>query len=260
MNQNPQVQKLLDSFAKDIKTAEVRRDTAISIADNLEKRNKLALDGLDKQALEHEKALKAKLAKIKAGLEAEIKQLKKLKSDLQDEITALVSRQTELIDLIKALDDERQDLQDQIVIMSHTLADLKAEESVVASEIETNRGLFQNLRQQVAELNKAKDQLIGDNDILGAEVEHLENAIVAADAELQARKIDITKQIKGAEAKLNEALARLTETVDKDRAIRQSWADEHARIDKRIATVRRAEARLSESEARVQELDRYSKL
>jgi hypothetical protein len=45
-----------------------------------------------------------------------------------------------------------------------------------------------------------------------------------------------------------------------DKLIRENWAEEHKKLEKRTDTVRKMEARVASAESRVQELEDYMKL
>src|SRR6266404_9382547 len=104
MSQDPRVQKLLSSFEKDIKAAEGRRDAALAVAEGLEKRNQLAMAGIEKEVLEQKKVLIDKAKSNLGVVKDQITKLQTVKTGLLDEIDELNTTRLDLVDSVGSLE------------------------------------------------------------------------------------------------------------------------------------------------------------
>lgn len=257
---NEQPQKNLNKVREELRVALERRDMARREAAHAEERNARTLaEGKATATKEGLNIIAA--AKGRANLlEEDISKLTDVKSGLMDEIEALnISKAAINKDSLQR-ESKRDELDGTIMEYNQKLTELDIQLVNSSEDLRDYRGKVQALYQDIHDLEITKERAQQDLDVLNDTIDETENRIMDLDATFKDRKQTLEIQIAEVQRKLNAALANLVETENKDKSIRENWADEHRRLDKRTQAVRHMEAKLSDSEARIQELDNYMKL
>lgn len=266
MSQIQQAQKLLDELEphlakvkQEIANAESRKALAKSQADNMEARAKSLLISIEAEAAQRRVELAKEHDEIKTKLDADISKLTSVKHDLEDDIVRLNESQVEIDLSTTQLVQSHSELSVEVAKKTQELDDVNKQLEAKAGSLRDLTVAEENLRASISELENAKVHSTADLEVLSSELEITENRIIEADAEYKARKEYINRQTTEVQRKLVGVLDRLTEAETKDKAIREAWADEYLKLEKRTQAIRKQEARLSDSEARIQELNNYMK-
>jgi len=130
----------------------------------------------------------------------------------------------------------------------------------LAKESEDHKGYIKLLQHDIASLEVTRQRARDDVEALNSEAELLENKIIDLDADFKDRETTTTEQLLDIQQKLKQALQSLHEAQREDKQIRQNWADEHIKHDKRRSELRHLEVKLGKDEKGVQSLDEYMKM
>lgn len=232
-----------------------RRESA-----HLEQRNAQSLADTRVEADKLLKKSDVEAKQLRAVVYAEVAKLTEVKSNLQDEISGLNIAKEKINSEVANFKVRREDVEAQVLSNAEKLAELDEQLIQATEDLMDRRGKIEVLRQEVHELELAKEHSAQDLEILNAAVDETEERIMELDSGYKTRRETLEAQVSEIQRKLNDALANLVDAQNKDKQIRENWADEHRKLDKRTQTVRRMEAKLSDAEARVAELDNYMKL
>lgn len=260
MSELAQVEKLLSELTTELQTSQDRLEMAKREAKTLEERNaRIIADGKDKASRESGKIISIarkdeaivnleilRLTKVKTDLLNVISQLNEDKSAIDKEIIRLNTEEAQLEALAAEKVQKLDELDNQLVESSKDLAD--------------RSGKVEALHEDIRELQNSKQEIVEDLSILESTVNETEERVIRLDADFKSVQSDLNARLDKARYELNQTLSNLTDAQNKDKQIRENWADEHRKLDKRIEVVRRMEAKLSTSEARIQELDNYMKM
>lgn len=262
-----QAQKLLSELEphlkqinQEISDAQKRKALAENTASSLEQRNKLVIADIESKAQKLKDKLQTDHDQLAAELRSEIETLKTVKSNLQKNITKTNKElETSAVDL-QTLESKKEVIDSDIGVCKTTLETIsaqlaEAEENIVAYEAKSA-----NLLAQIEERSDALIHVQQDVEIMDIEATKLEDNIIELDAQFKARKQYLDKQLGELQLKLKNVSDSLQEAQNKDKLMREGWAEERLKLDKREEVVKRVEGRLSDSEARIEELDRYGKL
>lgn len=255
-----ELEPYLKSVQTDIAGAERRLAIAKSTADNLEERNRLVIADINKQAQDKQAQYEEELATRQAEEDAQLAKAKAIKEGMLDEIENLNQTKGQLAKDVDALGETKGNLSADIDVKNHELDELSKDVVAKSATISDQRNFKTSLGAEIHELQVAREQAQSDLDVLDVEVAKLEEQIMELDAQHQARKEVVAKQITVLGTQLQAAQADLAETQRQDKTIRESWVDKTRELDKREQVVRRLEARLSGAEARIIELDNYRQL
>lgn len=241
-------------------TAQHRKEVASIEADNLENRNKIIVESIEQEVSLKKKKLLAEVDEESKALETEIGKLRKVKLELQDKIESLAIAQTELLVEVDGLEAQKKVLENELLILQAKLQENHDEIAQWKDEIRGLQAKKENLEQQIAQLVEGTERINEDLSVLEAESTKLEDQIIEQDTIFKTRKETFEKQLSDLQLKLKNAVQSLEEAQAKDKAMRQAWAEEHFKLEKRTVAVHKMEARVAGAEKRVEELDTYMKL
>lgn len=266
MNQS-QAQKLLtklepylEQIREEISTSERRLSIAKGTADSLESRNKQAIEEIESKAKLRDEALKAESANLKAKLSKDTDKAKQVLNDLIDEVSKLNFKRTDLIAEIDSLTVESDTIKSQVSDKQAELTDIDSKIETGSEDVNSLLAQKENIHAEIKELNDSRDYLKEDLRVLNDEAEIVETNIIEFDAQYKERKKYLDGLLSDTQLKLKKALDSLQEAQDKDKQMREDWADGQMKLDKREQAVRRMEAKVSGAESRIAELGRYDGL
>ena len=259
-NKIQEAQKLLQKLNSDIAAAEQRLEIATNVASSLEGRNKLVIEGIENSSQRREKLVIEQIEEIKETLNDEIAKLKDVKNHLSDEIKRLAKRKSDVEVGLSDIVTAKTNLSDEIIKDSEKKQDLLNEILKLTNEVKEWESKVNNYRGIVRSLSDTKQQLESDIDILRQEHDAIGIEILEEDGKFKDQKEYYQNEIYRLGVEVDKANLRLNELRGQDKAFRESWAEEHLKLDKRTETVRRLEAKLSNAQARIEELERYGAL
>lgn len=186
------LQESLDKTQQDLVSAEKRRGIASSEAQNMENRNRLAVEDLKREIdakrqsalkdLEEEIHLKeqgtAKANKVKLEIEKELEDLSITQTNKLTELQTIT-------DEVKVLMDESQRLDMSVSAAHQQLSDLGTE---IIERRKITKEELDNLNQQINELSLRKQTMERDQEILDHTVEDTERKVIELDAQFKLRR------------------------------------------------------------------------
>jgi len=265
---NPQkAGKLLQDLKQEVslleqqaENAERRRAIAEKTASSLEDRNERAIKAVE-QAVENRRQEIISEAEAQASqIKVDITGLSKTKKRTQDEIVQLNETQAKLTNQVEATREEKRLLDDSLQTAQYQLEYINEALAKKQQQTEDLRREKQTLDNQIKQLVSQRQLINNDLAVLENEATKLEERIIDLDAVFKARKEDYDKQLGEAKKLLDSALSSLQQAQKQDKQVREAWAEEHLKLDKRTKAVQKMEARLAGAEERVRELDNYLKL
>lgn len=197
---------------------------------------------------------------LKSRLESETDKARIVRDALLDEIEELNHKRTASRDEIEELATEADTIKSQLLTDQNRLEDTSEQVSSALETVEALSKRQDSLRGELKELEDSRWVIKEDLDVLNNEAELTENRIIELDTQYKERKAYLDKLLSDTQLKLKEASDSLTEAQNKDKTMREAWAEEHMKLEKREATVRRMEAKVSDAESRIEELGRYDRL
>lgn len=226
----------------------------------MEERNKLAIEKIESQAENRDKILKDESEVLKNKLKSDTNKAKRVLNDLTKEIEEQAIEQSKILEQTEELTSELyakkshlDDLRTELETVSHKLTDNSEEVNSLLSRKE-------NLLAEIKEAEDSRTYIKEDLEVLNNEAETVENKVIELDAQFKARKKYLDGLLSNTQLKLKEASDSLQEAQNKDKTMREGWAEEQMKLDKREQTVRRMEAKVSDAESRIEELQRYDRL
>lgn len=262
-----QVQKLLselepyfDKLTQDVATAERRLAVAQNQADNLEERNRIAIETIEKEATIRKEALLKDHKALKTKLDTELDRVTEAGNLLSEEVENLNISKSQLQEDVENMEAEITIQNSKLQSAARELEETTAKQATLVNEISSLLGKKESLEAQIGDLNDSRNHIMQDQEILSSEAEATENRIIDLDAQFKSRKEYLDKQLADLQIKLKTALDSLLEAQKEDKITREAWAIEHQKLDKREQTVRRMEAKVSDAEGRIEELNRYDRL
>lgn len=251
---------LLKKLNAQIVSAQERRNLAESEASNLETRNRSAREGVELEVAHLRDSMKKELGAERTDLEAYITRLTSVKEDLEKQVIELKGQADALTTDNADIALRKTELDAQIADRNSKLNQL--DEQIINATTETKklRDVEASIRVAIQDIEFARRQAQTDIELLDKQIEESEARIMELDVDYKARKEYLDKQMSEAQRKLTETLASVVEAERKDKSMRQNWADEHLKLEKRTKAVHKMEARMSDAEARIQEYDNYMKL
>lgn len=260
MSQQDQAQQLLNKTLEQVKVAQERRDMARSESAMLEQRNaRTVAEGRD-SASKQAKKIVDEAKQLRAVVHADISKLITVKEGLLDEVGNLNKEKEKVSVEAASRTVRREELDAEILDRLQKLDELDQQLVGASEDLQDRRGKLLVLHEDIKEVDQNKQRMVLDLEVLDETVSATQDKVMELDTEFKTRKESLGIQTAEAERKLNDALANLVDAQNKDRQIRENWADEHRKLEKRIQAVRIMEAKLSDAETRIAELDRYMKL
>lgn len=244
----------------EIASLQDRRLVAENELKSMDNRRKVALEALDEEIRIKRRDMLAELNLEMTAFEADIAKLTKTKNALIEEVAKLNEDCQAINYKLEDLRAQKADLESQIESSNQKLAELDGWILDSRAELKSNRGKIVDLQTQIREIGQDRDRQQEDKQVLEAEIEGLENEIIRLDSDFKYRKETLDNQIKAAQRNLEDVLEKLKEANSKDKQLRQSWAEENLKLEKRTEAVRKMEARVSDAERRIAELDNYMRL
>lgn len=253
-------EELLKKLNAMIKAAQERRDLAVAEADNMEVRKRSLMEGVEFEVASLRSNMKTELGTEHKKLEDEIARLTSVKDGLEKRVKGLMGA-AEVLTVTQADKELRSaELDAQITDRNTRLSELDEQIITATTEIKGLRDTEASIRAAIQDIEFARRQAQADIELLDKQVEESEMRIIELDANFKARKEILDAQTSEAQRKLTDTQALVVEAARKDRAIREAWADEHLKLEKRTKAVQKMEARMSDAEARIQEYDQYMSL
>ncbi len=255
-----QAAALVKKLKLEIESLQNRRDIAESTAKTLESRNKSVLESIERDGNARKRFLLEDAEAKLEQLNQQIVETTHVRDSLLDEVAKNNARNQELSEQIDLYLGQKTSLLTDISDTNHKLAEMDDQLLNFQTEIKDYRGKSQDLRNEIGQLERQRAKGLEDKVALEAELNNVSAAIVQADTDFKSHKDSLQKQINQTQAKLAQALADLTETTNQDKAIREDWANQEVQLEKRMAVVRRGEAKLSDVQKRVEEYENFMRL
>lgn len=251
--------ELLKKLNKEVLVAQKRRDLALVAAKTSENRTRTAIRNAEAEGKRRADTMIAN-AKIRTKtLDEEINQMSVVLTNLREQVEALTEQRVELEKHVEALTLNKTGFDNQTQIQNDTLAGLEEQIVAKATEVLGYRGQIDNLLESIEKLKTEKQDAAGFIETLQEQAELLEQEIADLEITQQARRDALEEQTRQLQDRLDVVNTSLLEAERKDKAIRAAWADGHLKLEKRTQVVQKMEARMSDAEARIQELDNYMK-
>lgn len=255
-----ELEPYLTKLTSEIETAERRKSIAENTASSLEERNSLVIKDIEKEAKLKQQSLDEDFKAKKAKLDEELAKSEEVKKALLDEIEAQLQLKQSIIDQIQVLVEDRDDLARETTANGEKLADTQSKIIADSNKSVELQGKIESLTAQLKDLADSKSLGTEDLEVLNNEIEAVENKLIDLDADYKERKKYLDGQLHETQTKLKDALDSLQEAQNKDKSMREAWAEEQMKLNKRETTVRRMEAKVSDAESRIEELGRYDRL
>lgn len=255
-----ELEPYLSKLTGEIETAERRKTIAENTANSLEDRNKLVIEGIEKEAKLKKQTLEQDFKLAKSKIDKELAKAEEVKKALLDEIEAQLQLKQSIIDQVHVLVEDRDTLDQEATVTGEKLADLQSKIITDTNKSVELQGKVDSLTAQLRDLSDSQSRGNEDLEVLNDEIEIVENRLLDLDTDYKERKKYLDGQLHETQTKLKEALDSLQEAQNKDKSMRELWAEEQMKLDKREATVRRMEAKMSDAESRIEELGRYDRL
>lgn len=252
-----ELQKSLDKAQKDTAVAEKRRAIALSEANNLENRNRLALQSLNDELATKRVQLLGELDGEIAQRKSSIARLDELKLEAEAQLAALGASRVELMCEVEAVRETLNVLTSDKTNEEARIADIAARLAASETALMTQDQRREELSTSINELSSNRQRRAVEAEALERTLKETQDKLTELDTTFGVRSETYNKQLVGAEQKLQTLLDRIQQAMNKDRQIRESWADGHRDLDKRENSVRRMESRLAGAEDRIKELDTY---
>lgn len=255
-----ELEPYLNKLTSEIETAERRKSIAENTASSLEERNKSVIEGINKEAKLKKQTLEQDFKLSKSKIDKELVKAEGVKKALLDEIEAQLQLKQSIIDQIQVLVEDRDDLNQEVTSTGEKLADLQSKIIVDTNKSVELQSKVDSFTSQLRDLSDSQSRGNEDLEILNNEIEVVENKLLDLDTDYKERKKYLEGQLKETQTKLKDSLDSLQEAQNKDKSMRELWAEEQMKLDKREATVRRMESKVSDAESRIEELGRYDRL
>lgn len=260
MSQIDQAQKLLKKLLEEIDTAQGRLAIAQNTATDLETRNQSVLANIEREGGIKQRFLVEQAQKRQAEVDVEIAKAEKVKSRLIDDVNSLNTEKESVERSIDESVEAKNNLDIQIADDSEKHQDnleqiLKSTNIIRENEVKIN-----DQRNMIRELATQKGQVEADIEVLRNEQDNIEGTIIELDAQYKSQKDYHENDLYATKLKLKNTLDSLIQAQNQDKAFRKGWADETMKLEKRTQAVRRMEARVSDAEARIEELKKYDVL
>lgn len=257
MNQEQKAKDLLSKLNAQIKSAQERRDMAVAEADNMEARNRSAREGIDLEVAQLRADMMKEFKADQAKLNDDIAKLTSVKDGLGQQTAQLEFDRVNLAATLDMFTAKRDDLYAQVTERNTKLSELDEQIITATTETKKLREVEASIRAAIQDIDFARRQAESDLELLNKQVGESEARIIELDADFKAKKEFLDRQMHQAQRQLVDTQASVVEAARKDKAMREAWADEHLKLDKRTKTVQKMEARMSDAEARIQEYDNY---
>ncbi len=257
MSQIQQAEKLLAKLNSEIETAEGRLGIAENQANNLEKRNKVVLDAIEKAGDNKQRLIIEQAKSYLDSINGEIAQAETVKTKLLSEINRLVKKKTSLDKSIDESIEAKENLDKDIEGTGIRYQEMLNQLLITASEIKTNEEKINTHRNQIRELSSTKHQIESDIDLLRNESDIIQTEIIDLGDAYETQKKILEDDLYEIRIKLEKASESLKIAEKTDKQYREVWAEENLKLEKRTEAVRRIEARVSDAESRIEELKRF---
>lgn len=131
--------------------------------------------------------------------------------------------------------------------------DLKIAKTQLLDEI-------QRVNEDRLSLTADRSRIEDDIRVLKAEASRMEEKIINLDTDYKAREERLGKQLADVQKQLKDTLRSLHAAQREDKQIRQTWAEEHLKLDKRKRELNKLATQVSNDEKQVESIDRFLKL
>jgi chromosome segregation ATPase len=251
---------LQDIIAK-AESAENRRKTAEADAVNIEHRNRLKAEELNKDFEDKRSKLSEAFERVQTEKQQVINELNVNIDSLNSQVDSSNKKVLELFEKLEVLRSETGNLVSQNIVLDNDISAKQGELDKLrqdsTDETQVYKERANELTTQIAQLSITRKQIESDNEILRATQEQTENTIMELDSSFKLRKEVTDKQLADAQVKLNTILNTLQVAEQKDKQVRQSWAEGHKRLELREEAVHKMERKVNSLQSRASELSNY---
>lgn len=260
MSQVQQAENLLKKLREDITLEQERLAVARNQRENLEKRNKIVLEAIEKAGDNKQRLIIEQAQAYQKSIDEQVAKSEEVKVHLLDDINRLNKRKSSLEKTVDELFEAKKNMDRQLE--DDSLKHQSGVDQIVAqlTQIKDNEEKINNSRTQLRELERTKHDIESDIDILRKEADTKHGEIIELDDQYKSQKEILDNDLYETQLKLEKAKVSLIEAQRKDKAFRDAWAEEKMKLDNRTATVRRMEAKVSDAESRIEELKKYDLL
>lgn len=252
--------KIIDKLEQERIQAEKRREVALGVASSLEERNKGVIDKIERDALALKEKLTAEVRNEIEELKEQINSLLVVKQGLLDEIRGYQEQNLITEDKKLRLDDELLEKQGNVSVALQEFQridkDLRDTQEVLTDRL----GKSKVLKEEVEELSFTIQQMKDDKEAIQHELEIVTNDLSESHNTFENQAKYYDDQLYEKKEALAKVQLKLIETEKKDKDFRTDWAERQLVLEKREQVVRRLEAKMSNAEARIEELSRFDTL